>query len=117
MIAAAVADRRRRERDPAVAAVRKNVRRQRARIAAAAALPKQKAAEEIAAALRSLVADLPDVARGETQSLIAECEAIVYAPPPPGAAALDEAVVARAGELADRFRQAARRLPSVKESP
>ncbi len=117
LIAAAVADRRRRERDPAVAAVRKNVRRQRARIAAAAALPKQKAAEEIAAALRSLVADLPDVARGETQSLIAECEAIVYAPAHAGAAALDEAVVARAGELAGRFHEAARRLPSVKESP
>jgi tetratricopeptide (TPR) repeat protein len=116
LIAAAIADRRRRARDPAVAAVRKNVRRQRARIAAAADLPKQKAAEQIAAALRALVADLPDVARGQTQSLIAECESIVYAPVQDGAAALDAALVARAGELAERFRRAARRLPALKGS-
>ncbi len=83
LLAVAVIDRRRRDIDPAVAARLKNVRQQQARIAHAAGLPKQQAAEEIAAAVRALLAELPDVARAEAEAVIAACESVAYAPEAP----------------------------------
>jgi hypothetical protein len=105
LIAVAIIDRRRRNVDPVLIKRRKNVRRQRARIDKAKGQPKQEAAEEIAAALRALVAELPDVPREDAEAVIAECESIVYAPAGKGEARLDDAVIERASAVADEFQQ------------
>ena len=107
LLAVAVIDRRRRNIDPALTARRKNVRQQQARIAQAAKLPKQQAAEEIAAAVRALLAELPDVARDEAEGVIAACESVAYAPASSGDRGLDAALVQRAQAVAERFREAA----------
>jgi hypothetical protein len=112
LIAVAIVDRRRRNVDPVLIKRRKNVRRQRARIDQAKDLPKQDAAEEIAAAMRALVAELPDVARNEAEVVIAECESIVYAPAGQGEIQLEDAVIERARVVADRLPQP---LPSGSE--
>jgi len=103
LLVVAVVDRKRRDIDPAVAARLRNVRRQHARIAHAAGLPKQQAAEEIAAAVRSLVAELPDVARAEAEAVIADCESVAYALKSSGDSRLDVGLVERATAVADRF--------------
>jgi hypothetical protein len=107
LILAAIVDRRRKSIDPALTAKRKNVRQQRSRIARAAGLPKQQAAEEVADAMRALVAELPDVARSEAEAIIAECESIVYAPTAQDDGRLDTTLVERASAAADRFQQSA----------
>jgi len=107
---AAVVDRKRRDIDPAVAATLRNVRQQRARIVHAAGLPKQRSAEEIAAAVRALVAELPDVARDQAEAVIAECESVAYALKSAGDDRLDASLVERATAVADRFSEAARLL-------
>jgi hypothetical protein len=107
LIAVALIDRRRRNVDPALVSRRKNVRQQKARIARAASLPKQRAADEIAGAVRALVADFPDAARDDAAAVIAECESIVYAPAGSDEARLDEALLDKANEVASRYEQAA----------
>jgi hypothetical protein len=107
LLAAAVLDRRRRNVDPAVAARRKNVRRQQAAIAQAGELPKQQAAQEIAGAVRALVAELPDVARDEAEAVIAACESVAYAPAATGDSRLEATLVERAVAVADRFQKSA----------
>jgi len=103
LIAVALLDRKRKEVDPTITAQRKNLRQQRAHIAAAAAQPRQQAAEEIAAAIRALVAELPNVARDEAQAVIAECESVVYAREGTGNNRLDDALINRAKTVAERF--------------
>jgi hypothetical protein len=107
LIAVALVDRRRRNVDPALVARRKNVRQQKTRIARAASLPRQRAADEIAGAVRALVADFPDVARDDAAAVTAECESIVYAPAGSAEARLDNALLDKANEVASRYEQAA----------
>jgi hypothetical protein len=102
LVAVALVDRRRRNVDPLVVARRKLLRSQQARIARAASRPKREAAEEIAAALRALLAEMPDIDRDGAQSVIAACEAIVYAPAGPGDLRLDEALVERSRRIAEQ---------------
>ena len=116
LLVAAVVDRKRRDIDPAVAATLRNVRQQRARIVHAAGLPNQRSAEEIAAAVRALVAELPDVARDQAEAVIAECESVAYALKSAGDGRLDAALVERATAVADRFSEAARLLRSSRAS-
>jgi hypothetical protein len=108
LLLAALVDRKRRDADPAVVSRLRNVRHQHSRIARAAGLPKQRAAEEIAAAVRALLAEQPDVARAEAETVIAQCESVAYALPGTGDGTLDAALVQRATAVADRFQQAAR---------
>lgn len=103
LLVVAVVDRKRRDIDPAVAARLRNVRRQHARIAHAAGLPKQQAAEQIAAAVRALVAELPDVARAEAEAVMADCESVAYALKSTGDSRLDVGLVERATAVAERF--------------
>jgi hypothetical protein len=110
LLVVAVVDRKRRDIDPAAAATLRNVRQQHGRLIHAAGLPKQQAAEEIAAAVRALVAELPDVARAEAGAVMAECESIAYALKSTGDGRLDAALVQRAMAVADQFLEKARLL-------
>ncbi|NLS95526.1 MAG: protein BatD [Planctomycetaceae bacterium] len=104
LIAVAVLDRRRSEVDPAVVARRKNVRSQLDRISHASRLRSKEAATEIAAALRALVAEMPDVARDEAQAVIASCESIVFAPAGSQDSKLAGALLEEAKTVAARFK-------------
>ena len=104
LIAIVLIDRKRRSVDPAIVARRKTLRRQQARIAHAAGKPKRQAAEEIAAALRILIAEVTDVDRNRAQAVVAECEAIVYAPGDAGDARLDEALIERAKRITEHLK-------------
>jgi hypothetical protein len=108
LLMAAVVDRRRRDIDPAVFVRLRNVRQQHGRVVHAGALPKQQAAEEIAAAVRALLAEQPDVARAEAEAVIAQCESVAYALQSAGESRLDAALVQRAKAVADRFLEEAR---------
>lgn len=116
LLAAAVIDRRRRNIDPAVVARLKNVRQQHGRIIHAGSLPKQQAAEEIAAAVRALLAQQPDVARAEAEAVIAQCESVAYALQSTGESRLDAALVQRATAVADRFLEEARLVQKCRAS-
>jgi hypothetical protein len=107
LIVVALADRKRKDVDPALVARRKNVRRRQESIARAVRLTRPEAAREIADALRALVAELPDVARDEAQAVIAECESIVFAPSGSDDARLDDALIERAKTVAARFKPSA----------
>jgi hypothetical protein len=101
LILVAVIDRRRRNVDPALVARRKTLRQQQARIARAAGLARAEAAAEIAAALRVLIAEIPDIPRDAAQAVVAECESIVYAPNSTSDSRLDQALVERAKRAAE----------------
>jgi hypothetical protein len=102
LVAVALVDRRRRNVDPLVAARRELLGSQRERIARATGRPKREAAEEIAAALRTLLAETAEIDRDGAQSVIAACEAIVYAPPRAGESRLEEALAERARRIAEQ---------------
>ncbi len=99
LVAVAWLDRRRRSVDPVLAARGQTLRQQRARLARAKGLPKREAAEEVAAALRILIAEVPQVDRAAAQSVIAECEAITYSPDAGSDSQLDETLIHRAQEI------------------
>jgi len=105
LIVVAFVDRKRRDTDPGLTAARKNLKKQEMKITQAVNLPRQRAAEEIASAIRALVAEFPDVSRSEAQSLIAACESIVYAPEGAGEFRLDPDLIKRANALATTFSQ------------
>ncbi|HVX11229.1 MAG TPA: BatD family protein [Pirellulales bacterium] len=102
LVAVALVDRRRRNADPALIARRKSVRSQQDRIARAAQQPQRQAAEEIAAALRMLVAEAPNLDRDAAQAVIADCETIAYAPARGTESRLDHALVERARRIAEQ---------------
>ncbi|NUQ62554.1 MAG: BatD family protein [Pirellulales bacterium] len=106
LLTAAVIDRRRRNVDPVLTARRKKVRQQQTKIAHASKLATAQAAEEIAAAVRALLAELPDVDRDEAEAVIAACESVAYAPENSADRGLDPALVQRAQALAARFQEA-----------
>ena len=76
-VAIAVVDRRRRSAGPEVTARRKLIKQQRSRIDRAGALTQLEAAEQIADALRTLIAQ-DAIARSRAEDVIAECESILY---------------------------------------
>jgi hypothetical protein len=102
LVAVALVDRRRRNVDPLVVARRKLLRSQQACIARDASRPQREAAEAIAASLRTLLAEMSDIDRDGAQSVIAACEAIVYAPADTDDSRLDEALVERARRIVEQ---------------
>jgi hypothetical protein len=81
---------------------RQHLRQLRSRIEKAARLPQQKAAEEVAAALRSLVAEMPQTSRAEIDPLVVACEGVAYAPNRQHGDQLDEALHRRALAVAEQ---------------
>ncbi len=82
LIALAIADRRRRNIDPAIRYRQLVLNQQLRLIQKASALPDRQSAEQIAIALRKIIAEVPDADRGEIQELLSECENLVYSPDP-----------------------------------
>jgi DNA-directed RNA polymerase specialized sigma subunit len=103
LIAIALIDRKRKDIPLEVLVRRKNLRIQRARIEEAKNLARQQAAEEIAAAIRAMVAEMPDVTRDDAHQLIANCESLIYAPSDNGEQKLDDNLIQNATAVADRY--------------
>ena len=107
----AVVDRRRSDIDPAIIARRRTIQRQHERIIRAAQRPQKEAAREIADSIRTLLAELPELARDEAQAVIASCESVVFAPTDSSNNRLDESLVEQAKTLAAKFKNAAHSQP------
>ncbi|HIG02732.1 MAG TPA: hypothetical protein EYQ66_15720 [Myxococcales bacterium] len=95
--------RRRQDRDPELLRIAAGYREQRQRIEAAAALPQKEALGEVASALRELGAlerGDPDPTR---EALIAECDAVFYAPDSASGLPVEAQLIERARALAAEF--------------
>jgi hypothetical protein len=103
LIGIAVLERKRRDIPRDVIEKRNQLRAERNRITSSRSQPKKQAAESVATALRNLVAAMPHGPRSEAQSIIAECESLVYAPNDSGDDRLDDELVKRALEVAKQF--------------
>jgi hypothetical protein len=103
LIGIAVLERKRRDIPRHVIEKRNQLRAERSRIISSRSQPKKQAAESLATALRNLVAAMPHGPRFEAQSIIAECESLVYAPNDSGDDRLDDELVKRALEVAKQF--------------
>lgn len=103
LIAIAVWDRKRRDVAPEIVRRRKVLRKLRGRIDHARGRPRNEAAEQIANALRGMVAEVPDIPREEVQSILGECESLIYAPGGAGADTVDDTLMKRAVLVADRI--------------
>ncbi len=102
LLAAALWDRRRRNVDPALVRRRRRLERECARIREAPALPPTDAVAELARALRSILAEIPEATSDELDAFLAECDARSYAPVGRhGDSGLDEAFHRRALVLAE----------------
>jgi hypothetical protein len=100
-IVMAVFDRRRCDRDPEIVRRRKTLRKLRNKIDRARGRPKGEAAQDIAGALREMVAEVPDVPRDQVQAVLAQCETMIYAPGAAGTEAIDPALVELAASAAE----------------
>ncbi|WP_218934647.1 BatD family protein [Rosistilla ulvae] len=107
MVLLALVDRRRSQADPIAAQRRRVASEQTAAIVAAAGKPQRQGANEVAAALRALLASQPEFERASTEALIGQCEALVYQPVSEGNDSLSPDLVEQAKQLAIRFRKEA----------
>jgi hypothetical protein len=96
-------DRRRREVPLEVVRHRKMLRLHRRELVRARQLAPREAAATIAAALRSLSAENPQASRVAAESIIAECESLLYAPAGAETQILDQSLVDRALAVADQM--------------
>ena len=96
-------DRRRRERDPQQSIRRRFVRDQLQRISQATSLPQREAAQQIADAMRRLMAEFPNAPREAAQAIVAECESITYARDASTDQPLERSLVMRARGIAQGF--------------
>ena len=102
LVAIAFFDRRRQDVDPALRMRRRNLLEQKKRITKVSSQSSKSAAEETAAALRSLLAEMPSAGRDEAETIIAACEAVVYSPHSGAHDRLDDELIQRATKFADR---------------
>ena len=107
LIAAALIDRQRADIPAEIVRRRKALQRQRRRIERALREPPRKAAAEISAALRAMIAERPEAPRQEADATIAACDAVVYAPASEAATTLDASWGPRALAAADQIIQGA----------
>lgn len=103
LVAWAVSDRRRRRVPPKLRELERELAGARGRIRAATTLPSAEAARTAARELQALLALVPGGPREETARLIAECEAVAYAPGHVAAPSPSAELLERAQALADRF--------------
>jgi hypothetical protein len=108
MLAAAFFYRRRNDRDPETLRVSASCKEQIRRIDAAASLPQKEALGEIASALRELGGLGLGGADPEREALIAECDAVFYAPDSGLGSPVEAKLVERARILA---RELGSRIP------
>lgn len=103
-IVVAWVDRKRRSVDPAVRHADHVLRQQRSRVVAAEKLSEKEAAKQVADALRTVIAEMPDIDRTVSQSLIAQCETIVYKPSGDSQSRIDGDLVRQALSAIDQAR-------------
>jgi len=96
-LALAIGARRRARIDPEIRRQRAVFQAQRKRVGAARNLPRKEAIGEMAAAVREIVANLPESRSPAVDHFLAECDAIIYAP----AGAADESLEPELASLAD----------------
>jgi hypothetical protein len=80
VVALALLERRRADVDPVLRRRRQILAEQRTKLYEAAGLPPQQAAEQIAQALRRMLAELPEHRDPEVDAFLGECDALRYAP-------------------------------------
>ena len=102
LIALAIVDRRRKNVDPAVRRRQSTLDQQLNSIRKAANMPGRESAEQIASALRKIIAEVPDADRSDVQTVLTECENLVYSP--------DDLTRRADASLADRATKAARSM-------
>jgi hypothetical protein len=103
ILAVALIDRKRQDIPADVVRRRRLLRQQRGQIEAASKKPRREAAEEIAAVMRQLIAEMPEAPREEADRLVAECESLVYAPRAQDTDTLNESLLRRASDIVDQF--------------
>jgi hypothetical protein len=81
---------------------RKLLRDQRHRVDQAARMPARQASEQVAVALRTVLAEIPRAPRDEIESLVGECESLAFAPDTGSVETLDGELIARARAFLDR---------------
>ena len=99
VVGAAWFDRRRRDVDPEFARRKRNLAANLRRLEAASGLGAREAAAEVAGALRSMLAEVPEARGPEIDDFLGDCDARRYAPTS-AEIAPDDAICARARELA-----------------
>ena len=97
----AVLNRRIKDRDPRLLHRRKVLREYRRQISRAANLPGGNGAEQIAVALRGMVAEAPHIRRSEVQAVLSECESLIYSPGGEEANQVNASLVSRAAAVAE----------------
>ena len=97
----AVLNRRIRDRDPQLLHRHKVLREYRRQISRAANLPGGNGAEQIAVALRGMVAEAPHIRRSEVQAVLSECESLIYSPGGEEANQVNASLVSRAATVAE----------------
>ncbi|MEE8143350.1 MAG: BatD family protein [Planctomycetota bacterium] len=80
LLALAIMSRRRADVDPALLRRRKVLKREQNRIQESAGRVQAEAVREIAAALRSMLREVPQARSSKLESFLGECEAVLYAP-------------------------------------
>ena len=109
LVAAALFDRRRRDVDPALLRRRRLLDGEVRRIRDAVTLPGDESVGELARALRTMLAEVPEARTPELDSFLGECDAQSYAPRGRArAAGADPQLHARALELARRIAETAK---------
>jgi hypothetical protein len=103
LVAIALLDRKRRDIPPEIVQRRKTLKKLRSQIDRAAGQPQREAAREIADALRGMVVEVPDFPRDGLQSVLAQCETIVYAPGDASSEKIDPGLVGQAATVADQI--------------
>ena len=96
LIALALVDRRLKQVDPEVVRRRKSLRTHHRRLESAAGMPRGQAVKQIADALRAIVAEVPDADRTEVETILSQCENLIYAPGTEKRDAIDPLFVERA---------------------
>jgi hypothetical protein len=105
VVALALLERRRADVDPVLRRRRQVLAEQRTKLYEAAGLPPQQAAEQIAQALRRMLAELPEHRDPEVDTFLGECDALRYAPS--GTSISSGETLHRRGEqLAERLEEA-----------
>jgi hypothetical protein len=105
LLGIAIIDRKRRAVDPTVVELRKHLETQSKRIRAAAKLPGREGAQEVADAIRQMLAKVPEARSAEIESFLGECDALIYAPgeaPAASSAELREQAVTLADGISGR---------------
>jgi len=101
LLAWVLVDRRRRNVDPRVLERRKSLRESRRRVACAEQMSLREGAQEVAAALRVMVAAAPQNRPPELDSVLSECDSLIYAPGDDDGQQLDTDLLERASTIAD----------------